>query len=305
MRKISLVFFILFANYFEVFGQIYFDESFEFSDFETFKEISEERERWTFFHSENQDFDNNGKIDPWENIKMISFDDNNTDDSFIHFYLKRMNEGILRNDVMKNGEINNEKVDYHNFFTHIARNEIATWDSPNQTSYWPNQNYYFEFEIMVPDDFVFESQNCSNPSKSNYELTGQWHFSYAVLKGQTMSPISLRIVCNQWMLNLNPNNDKEEKDTDFISLGNIEKGKWVNWKFQIKFSNKKRGKIKVWKNGLLVFSKEKSKNIFAKKVNGLPVTVYLKIGVYKPHWWSRESDVSEREINFDNVKVSY
>ena len=286
-------------------GQLYFNEDFNYFDYETFKIISENRERWTFFHSEDQDFNNNRLIDKWEEIKSIDFVENEEGDKSIRFYLKRMNNEILREDVMKNGEIDGEKVDYQTFFTHINRNEIATWDDPNVTAYRPNRKYEFAFEIMIPEEFEFENQNCDKPSKANYELTGQWHFSHVVLKGNTMPPISLRIVCDQWMLNLNPENNSEEKDEDFISLGKIEKGKWTSWKFQLRLSHKNKGYIHLSKDNDLVYSKEKIKTIFRKKTSdGNLATVYFKIGVYKPHWWSRETNVSERVLLFDHVHIS-
>lgn len=287
------------------FAQPFFNEKFDYLDYETFKIISENRKRWTFFHSENQDFNNNRMIDRWEDIKSIDFWKDEEGNTAIRFELNKMNNKILREDVMKNGEIDGEEVDYHTFFNHINRNEIATWDDPNLSAFRPNKKYNFDFEILIPEEFVFEKQNCDKPSKANYELTGQWHFSYAVLKGNTMSPISLRIVCDEWMLNLNPNNNSEEKDEDFISLGKIEKGKWVKWKFQLRFSHKKRGYIYLYKDGQLMYSKRKAKTIFAKRsTDGTLSTIYFKIGVYKPHWWSRDTNVTERILFYDNIYIS-
>ena len=54
-----------------------------------------------------------------------------------------------------------------------------------------------------------------------------------------------------------------------------------------------------------VFSKEKAKTIFAKNYEKCKKsTVYFKLGVYKPHWWSRTTDVRERVYYYDNVKIS-
>jgi len=303
-RKLKILFPIVFISQLS-FAQLFFSEYFEYSDYEAFKLVSENRKRWTFFHSENQDFNNNRLIDKWEDIKSINFIEYEHRNKVIRFELKRMKTEILREDVMRNEEIEGEKVDYHTFFTHINRNEIATWDDPNLTAYKPNRKYNFEFEILIPEEFVFEKQNCDEPSKANYELAGQWHFSYAVLKGNTMPPISIRIVCDEWMLNLNPDNNSEEKDEDFISLGKIEKGKWVKWKFQLRFSHKKRGYVHLYKDEQLIYSQSKTKTIFAKRsTDGTLSTVYFKIGVYKPHWWSRDTNVSERILLYDNIHIS-
>ncbi len=289
----------------DLYGQLYFTEHFEYPDYTSFKLNSLDKGQWTFFHSENQDFNRNSRIDRWENIKTIDFIKQPDDNEVIKFTLKRMDSGILWNDVMVRGIIDSAQVDYHNFFTHIARNEIATWDDPRRTAYKPNKKFAFEFDIMVPDNFQFEHNYCENPSNANYDLTGQWHFSYDVRNGNTMSPISLRVVCDQWMLNLNPNNNPEEHDEDFIPLGKITKNKWTHWKFEFRLNHKKKGYIHVWKDGELVFSKDKTKTIFAKyyeKCN--KSTVYFKMGVYKPHWWSRTTDVRERVYYYDNVRIS-
>lgn len=286
------------------FGQIFFKENFNYADFEEFRIISKDRERWTFFHSENQDFNNNGRIDKWENIKiteLVEFEDQN---KAIRFFFRKMDTNILKEDVMKNGEIDGVKTDYLTFFTNINRNEIATWDDPDFTAYQPNRKYEFSFDVLIPDEFEFEKDNCENPASANYEISGQWHLSYDVLSGNTMPPVSLRIVCDSWMLNLNPDNNPTENNLDFVSLGKIEKGKWVNWKFQIRFSPSEKGYIRLFQNEELIFSKEKTKTIFSKKTDdGVKSTIYFKIGLYKPHWWSRISNVSEREIYFDKVII--
>ncbi len=288
-----------------VFGQLFFTETFEYKDFTSFKINSLDKRQWTFFHAENQDFNNNRQIEKWENIKSIDFVKTPESSDVIRFTLKRMEPKILWNDVMVRGVIDDAKVDYHNFFMHIAKNEIATWDDPTRTAYKPNKNYQFEFDIMVPDDFQFEHNYCETPAQANYDLAGQWHFSYDVWNGATMSPISLRVVCDQWMLNLNPNNNPEEYDEDFIPLGKITRGQWTHFKFQFKLNHKKKGYIRVWKDDELVFKKEKAKTIFAKHYEKCKKsTVYFKIGIYKPHWWSRTTDVVERVFYYDNVRVS-
>src|SRR5690625_1045353 len=306
MKEPSYFFLLLFIAFFGEISQaqIYFNEDFNYSDYNIFKIIGENRERWTFFHAENQDFNNNRYIDNWEDIKSINFLETNKGNRAIQFNLRRMDDVILREDVMEKGNINGVEVDYLTFFTHVNRNEIATWDNPNTTAYRPNRKYNFEFEIMIPDDFEFENENCDQPSKANYEITGKWHLSHAVLNGHTMPPISLRIVCDEWMLNLNPENNSEEKDEDFISLGKIEKGKWTSWKFNFRLSHKNKGFIHINKDNELVYSQINSKTVFERiAADGNRTTFYFKIGVYKPHWWSRDTKVSERKVLFNNVKV--
>lgn len=303
MQKYFILF-VLILVHLNTNGQLYLNESFNYPNYSEFKLKNLDKAHWTFFHTENQDFNQNERIDRWENIKSVDFIKMPDNNEVIKFTLKRMDSGILWNDVMVRGIIDSAAVDYHNFFTHIARNEIATWDDPQKTAYKTNKKYAFEFDIMVPDNFQFEQNHCQNPSIANYELTGQWHFSYDVRNGNTMSPISLRIVCDQWMLNLNPDNNPEEHDEDFIPLGKITRGKWTHWKIEFKLHHKNKGFIHVWKDGERVYSKEKTKTIFAKyyeKCN--KSTVYFKLGVYKPHWWSRMTDVRERVFYYDNVRI--
>src|SRR5690606_41950382 len=75
MKEPSYFFLLLFIAFFGEISQaqIYFNEDFNYSDYNIFKIIGENRERWTFFHAENQDFNNNRYIDNWEDIKSINF----------------------------------------------------------------------------------------------------------------------------------------------------------------------------------------------------------------------------------------
>ena len=56
-----------------VYSQLYFTDNFEVPDYTQFKFNSLDKNQWTFFHSENQDFNGNHQIDKWENIKSIDF----------------------------------------------------------------------------------------------------------------------------------------------------------------------------------------------------------------------------------------
>lgn len=303
-RKLKILFPIAFISQLS-FAQLFFSENFEYSDYELFKLVSENRKRWAFFHSENQDFNNNRMIDSWEDIKSIDFVKNEEGNTAIQFRLNKMNRGILEEDVMKNGEIDGEKVDYHNFFTHIARNEISTWDDPDVTSFKIGKIFEFEFDIYIPTDFEFEIKSCDNLKDANYDLVAQWLASYGfgVSSGSRFPILSLRIVCNQWVLNQNPNNDEESQIYSVIP-GEVSLGKWVNWKFKMKFSEKDKGFVYLWKDGELVYSYRGKKTIFTKSApNGRKGTLYFKIGVYKPHWWSRNSNVTKRVVIFDNIGV--
>lgn len=285
------------------YGQLFFTENFEYQNFQTFKTINENRERWTFFHSENQDFNNNRNIDEWEEIKSIDIIEREENNRIIRFELNRMRAEILKEDVMKKGEIDGEKVDYPSFFNHINRAEISTWDYPH-TNYKPNKKYNFEFSIMIPEDFEFEKKNCNNPSESNYDLTGQWHFSNAI-KEKTKPPLSLRIVCDTWYLSIIRESNPKEENFNFIPIGKVEKGKWVDWQFKFRLSHKNRGFIELYKDNELVYSEKKTKNIASKySEDGKKFNYYFKIGVYKPHWWSRKSDVTKRVVYFDNLNIS-
>lgn len=283
-------------------GQMFFTENFDFFDFQTFKEISLSQERWTFFHTENQDFNNNRIIDDWEDIKSVEIV-NIGDDSVIRFELNRMEDEILMIDVMKKGEIDGEKVDYLDFFNHVNRAEISTFDYPNSTSYSPNRKYKFYFSNLIPEDYEFETKNCNNPKDSNYDIMGQWHFTNSV-RQKTKPPLSLRLVCDIWYLTILRENYASEENYHFIPISKAEKGKWINWEVNFRLSHKKRGFIEVYKDGKQLYSEKKVKNIESKRIGGVTADFYFKIGIYKPHWWSRDTDVAQRVVYFDNVRVS-
>lgn len=300
--KLGLIVVTIFFSFLtQMKAQVHVYEDFEsYYDFEEFKTTNFELQKWSYYHAENEDFNGNGIIDTHENIKstqIIEFEPNN---HALEFQLNRSDSSLIYGTI-KTNEVEGNLYDGMALFHHANRNEIATWDYPNLTSYLPNRTYEFSYDIFIPADFVFEEKNCADITKANYELVGQWHISYEVLNGKTKPPASLRIQCNRWVLSLNTN-ETEESDIHYFFPGEIERGKWVNWRFQLKFSHKKRGKVLVWKDGELVYEREKFKTMFAKFASdGKLNTLYFKIGVYKPHWWSRETNVSSRRLLYDNV----
>lgn len=301
--KFQFIFYSFFLLNINVNAQIDINDDLNFySDYEDFKILNIQDTKWTFFHSENQDFNGNGIIDDWENIKsteIIEFELNN---KAIEFELSRLSDEVLYTTI-REGFVEGHPYDGGTMFNHANRNEIATWDYPYITSYFPGSTYEFEYDIYIPDDFIFETSNCNDITKANYELVGQWHISHEVMSGDTKPPISLRIQCDRWVISLNTN-DTEESDIHHFLPGKVEPGKWVNWRFKFKLSHRKRGKIIVWRNGELVFEKKKFKNIFAKYApDGKLTTFYFKIGIYKPHWWSRDTNVQYRRVLYDNIKI--
>lgn len=91
--------------------------------------------------------------------------------------------------------------------------------------------------------------------------------------------------------------------TDYKNLwrGDIlaDRGKWVDWVFNVLWSPGDAGRITVWKSGEQIVSNS--------GVNCVPADTapYFKFGIYKWPWKSddTESTVSRREIYFDEIRI--
>lgn len=319
MKKLLLFLFIflLLNHVIAQVPQVFFQEDFNYIDFSEFLEKnphnSNTPKRWTHFHSENVDLNQNGFIDEFEKIKTTSIksDFGNGDHKSMKFELNRIDNAIVASAYNPTNDEN--WIPIGEFYNNITRNEIATWDWPWQggTDFMPDEEYWFAFDIFIPnndDDFIFESINCDNQELLNYEVVGQWHITTNDYSGFKKPPLSLQIHCNHWVISQNPISDNESGVVNNFLLSEdatVEKGKWVNWRFNVVFSTHSSGKLKVWKDGKLVVSKENEQTLpdvgNINYPNGVPV--YFKIGIYKAHWWSRNTSVSKRVVYYDNVWI--
>lgn len=159
----------------------------------------------------------------------------------------------------------------------------------------------YMFSIYLPDEYLIDSEA---------EILAQWHEYPDFSLGETwrIPPISLRVVNNHWQIVIywavNPiNNNNTVSGYKTFDLGLIDKKKWIDWQFNIYFSYKNDGSLKIWKDNKLVLDYDGPN--YYNDVSG----PYFKLGIYKwpwnNNWQGGHSIVTNREVYVDDVVVQF
>lgn len=157
----------------------------------------------------------------------------------------------------------------------------------------------YSFSIYLPRNYLMDSEP---------EILAQWHEYPDFVLGESwrIPPISLRVINDHWQIfiywAISPvNNNNTVSGFKIFDLGLIDKEQWTDWKFNIYFSYKDDGSLRVWRGKKLVLNH--SGPNYYNDVSG----PYFKLGIYKWPWnnnWNGgRSNINIREIYFDNVKV--
>jgi len=83
-----------------------------------------------------------------------------------------------------------------------------------------------------------------------------------------------------------------------IDLGAVESNVWIDWDFKVRFDPFGNGELSIWKNGELIY--EECGTQIGYNDHQAPD---WRLGIYKRYYLG--SDVEERSIFFDNVKIIY
>lgn len=188
----------------------------------------------------------------------------------------------------------------------MARFEFAKSDVTNYNGYVraeihrespTDAEHWYAFSNYLPTDFV------SDPMAENI---AQWHEVPDWDKGENWRspPIALGIVNDRYYVKImwaaapvNTNNTKDgEKDVD---LGPVDKGKWNDFVFHIKFSYTSSGILEIYKNKVKIFS------LYGPNSYNDEVYPYFKLGIYKWGWngWASYSPESKRVLYMDEVRI--
>lgn len=156
---------------------------------------------------------------------------------------------------------------------------------------------WYGFSNYLPGDFVTDQLA---------EKIAQWHEvpDWDLGENWRSPPISFGIENGRYYVqvlwaaaavNTNVSKDGEKK----VDLGPVDKMKWNDWVFHIKFSYKSDGVLEIWKNKVKVFSLY-GPNSFNDKYYP-----YFKIGIYKWGWngWANYSPESKRVLYYDEVRI--
>lgn len=162
-----------------------------------------------------------------------------------------------------------------------------------------NSERWYGFSNYLPKDWV------NDPS---YEITAQFPSKPDSSLEDGRSPaLTLAVYEDKWRVSnrwdpkqiTKNRNPRPEGGSKGWSLGEIEKGKWTDWVFHVKWSSQSDGLLEVWKDGKLVVRKT-GPNTYNDKRGP-----YLKLGIYKPQWEDKPelSRATKRVIYFDEVRI--
>ena len=174
------------------------------------------------------------------------------------------------------------------------RAELRLNAVPTKSEYW------YGFSNYLPDDFVKDR---------SYEIVSQWHARPDSDLGESWrSPqLTLAVYGDKWRVSnrwdpkkvTQNNNPRPEGGAEGWWVGKIEKEKWTDWVFHVKWSYQSDGLIEVWKDGKLVVRKT-GPNTYNDEVGP-----FQKLGIYKPDWKERphKSKTTKRVLYYDNVRM--
>lgn len=133
-------------------------------------------------------------------------------------------------------------------------------------------------------------------SRDQYpEAISQWH-----QEGGGSPPNAVQIENDQiYFRSINRSDTKDNSNKVYTnySLGNVERGKWIDFVFHIVYSPNSDGLIEIWKNKTKIHS-IKGPNMR----RGYPLPA-LKLGIYKWTWNNKKTNTDRRIVYFDNVSV--
>ncbi|MDQ4140691.1 MAG: polysaccharide lyase, partial [Bacteroidota bacterium] len=131
-----------------------------------------------------------------------------------------------------------------------------------------------------------------------WDIITQWHAREDKGEASRFPPIALvvskgRLCVVVYWATREKNTNNSINGKKVFDLGQLEKGKWLDMVYHIKFSHKSDGILEVWKNGVKVI-KYKGPNSYNDK--SLP---YFKAGIYKRKWYN----ITKRVVYVDEVRV--
>jgi len=91
-----------------------------------------------------------------------------------------------------------------------------------------------------------------------------------------------------------------KNNTDTIWQSSIERGKWIDFIINVKWSGKEDGFLNIWKNENKIYS---LKGDVGFGLNGSGHT-FLKIGDYKWRWFTSPTSVTRRVLYHDEIRIA-
>ncbi len=160
------------------------------------------------------------------------------------------------------------------------------WIKGMSKSFKPGETYWYGFSVQFPADWQPDTQA---------ELFAQW------IGGNGGSPpLAIYVRGDEYQVTSRPKAGDTAK-VWWAGPVTPDRGKWVDWVFEIRWSSAADGRVRVWKDGRQV--------VEATGPNMAPVdpAPYFKFGIYKWPWKASEqetpSKVTRRVLYFDEIRI--
>lgn len=163
------------------------------------------------------------------------------------------------------------------------------------------EHYWYGFSVFVPGDWT--------PSPAPVTAV-QWHAVPDVLIGELGQSPALRLLVrdDQWMIANRWDPARVSRSlwgfsrqgaAAILWSAPLDRGRWTDWIFHVRWSFDASGIVEIWKDGTLV-AKRAGANTFNDWI-----APYFKIGVYVPSWGvpNHGDPVSRRSLLFDEIRV--
>ena len=162
--------------------------------------------------------------------------------------------------------------------------------------------YWYAFSVFLPADWIVDQVPVT---------VAQWHAVPDYWLGEASAPPPLRVVAQngEWML-ANIWDSKRVGRTWFGVLapdgtalkpiGPLDRGRWTDWVFHIRWSYRDDGLLEVWKNREPFFQRS------GPNTYNDALAPYFKVGIYVPQWMAQPplTPIDRHTIHFDEIRVA-
>ncbi|UXY14277.1 heparin lyase I family protein [Chitiniphilus purpureus] len=187
---------------------------------------------------------------------------------------------------------NTDPLVYSGKRAELVKNNVGA----NRKSYW------YGFSVQVPTDWV---------NDSSMDGIVQWHVTSDPGEISRSPSLALMVQGDKWMIlkrwddkAISTSNDVKTMHQEVIYQAPINKGRWEDWVFEVKWDYLPQaaggvGYTRVWRNGQLVVSLDAPNSYNDQNQK------YFKIGLYKWDWNNGvATQTNYRKLYIDDVRIT-
>ncbi|MDE1179735.1 heparin lyase I family protein [Paraburkholderia sp.] len=176
--------------------------------------------------------------------------------------------------------------DYSGVANGVPRAELLF---PAPVRFAQQHDYLIRWSTFLPADFEFDNQQLTIMTQVHQ---GEW------VGGPT---IALAIQGSRYAISMHGGeNHTDVSAGKWLCCADADRGHWVNWSLHyVPDDSAQHALTELYKDGVSIFANRDAANAYPDVQNA-----YLKIGLYKPDWMSKASDVSRSTVLFGPVRVS-